>query len=59
VRDWSGEALFGSPEDSGKGFDLLGMLLIDDGDNIWEGATTNMVFGAITNAVANGVILED
>jgi hypothetical protein len=24
VRDWNGEALFGSPQDSGKGFDLLG-----------------------------------
>ncbi len=59
VRDWNGEALFGSPEDSGKGFDLLGTLLIDDGDNIWEGATTNMVMGAITNQVKNGIILEN
>jgi hypothetical protein len=58
VRDWNGEALFGSPTGSGKGFDLLGTLLIDDGDNIWEGATTNMVVGAKTNAVKNGVILE-
>lgn len=58
VRDWSGEALFGSPEGSGKGFDLLGTLVIDDGDNIWEGATTNMVVNGITNAVKNGVILE-
>ncbi len=59
VRDWNGEALFGSPEGSGKGFDLLGTLLIDDGDNIWEGATTNLVMGAITNQVKNGVILEN
>jgi hypothetical protein len=59
VRDWNGEALFGSPEGSGKGFDLLGTMLIDDGDNVWEGATTNMVFGAITNQVKNGVILEN
>ena len=58
VRDWNGEALFGSPEGSGKGFDLLGTLLIDDGDNIWEGATTNMVINGITNAVQNGIILE-
>jgi len=58
VRDWNGEALFGSPEGSGKGFDLLGTLLIDDGDNIWEGATTNMVVNGITNAVKNGIILE-
>jgi hypothetical protein len=58
VRDWNGEALFGSPEGSGKGFDLLGTLLIDDGDNIWEGATTNLVMGTYTNQVKNGVILE-
>ena len=58
VRDWNGEALFGSPEGSGKGFDLLGTLLIDDGDNIWEGATTNMVVNGVTNAVKNGIILE-
>jgi hypothetical protein len=58
VRDWNGEALFGSPDGSDKGFDLLGTLLIDDGDNIWEGATTNMVIGATTNAVKNGIILE-
>jgi hypothetical protein len=58
VRDWNGETLFGSPEGSGKGFDLLGTLLIDDGDNIWEGATTNMVIGVKTNAVKNGVILQ-
>jgi hypothetical protein len=58
VRDWNGEALFGSPEGSGKGFDLLGTLLIDDGDNIWEGATTNMVINGRTNSVKNGVILE-
>jgi len=58
VRDWNGEALFGSPDGSGNGFDLFGTLLIDDGDNIWEGATTNMVIGAKTNEVKNGVILE-
>jgi hypothetical protein len=59
VRDWSGEALFGSPEGSGKGFDLLGMLLIDDGDNIWEGATTNIIMDTSINyPVRNGIIGE-
>lgn len=58
LRDWNGEALFGSPQDSGKGFDLLGTLVIDDGDNVWEGATTNMVVGITTNQVKNGIILE-
>jgi hypothetical protein len=58
VRDWNGEALFGSPDGSEKGFDLLGTLLIDDGDNIWEGATTNMVVNGVTNTVKNGIILE-
>lgn len=54
VRDWNGEALFGG----GKGFDLLGTIIIDDGDNIWEGATTNMVVNGVTNAVRNGFLLE-
>ena len=59
VRDWNGEALFGSPQDSGKGFDLLGMLLIDDGDNIWEGATTNIIMDTSVNyPVRNGIIGE-
>jgi hypothetical protein len=58
VRDWNGEALFGAPDGSGNGFDLLGTLIIDDGDNIWEGATTNMVVNGVTNAVQNGIILE-
>lgn len=58
VRDWNGEALFGSPDGSGKGFDLLGMLLIDDGDNIWEGATTNMTFGPVNYPVRNGIVGE-
>jgi hypothetical protein len=59
VRDWNGEALFGSPEGSGKGFDLLGTLVVDDGDSVWVGANTNMVIGAQTNIVRNGIITED
>lgn len=55
VRDWNGEALFGSPAGSGKGFDLLGTLVIDDGDNVWVGATTNLFFGGITNEFKNGI----
>ena len=55
VRDWSGEALFGSPADSGKGFDLLGTLVIDDDANVWVGATTNIVLSGITNTFANGI----
>jgi hypothetical protein len=59
VRDWSGEALFGAPYDSGKGFDLLGTLVVDDGNNVWVGANTNIVIGSATNIVRNGVITED
>jgi hypothetical protein len=59
VRDWNGEALFGSPEGSNKGFDLLGTLVVDDGDNIWQGSTTNIVVGGVTNEVRNGIILEN
>ena len=55
VRDWNGEALFGSPEGSGKGFDLLGTLVVDDGNNVWVGATTNIVLGGITNEFVNGI----
>jgi hypothetical protein len=59
VRDWSGEALFGAPYDSGKGFDLLGTLVVDDGNEVWVGANTNMVFCGTTNIVRNGAITED
>lgn len=58
VRDWNGEALFGSPEGSGHGFDLLGTLVIDNGNQVWLGATTNIVIGGITNAVQNGIFME-
>jgi len=57
LRDWSGETLFGSPEGSGKGFDLLGMLLIDDDENIWEGANTNIIMDTSVNyPVRNGIL---
>lgn len=55
VRDWSGEALFGAPEGSGKGFDLLGTLVVDDGNNVWVGATTNIVLAGATNEFINGI----
>lgn len=59
VRDWSGEALFGSPAESGRGFDLLGTLVIDDGNEVWAGATTNVVIGSQTNVFRNGIRTED
>jgi len=60
VRDWNGEALFGAPVGSGYGFDLLGTLVVDDGDSVWAGASTNIVIGATTNRFANGInITED
>lgn len=60
LRDWNGEALFGSPSGSGRGFDLLGTLVIDDGDDIWVGATTNIFMGGITNEFKNGInVTED
>ncbi len=60
LRDWNGEALFGSPHGSGKGFDLLGTLVVDDGNNIWVGATTNHVLGGVRNEFRNGInITED
>lgn len=55
VRDWSGEALFGSPAGAETGFDLLGTLVIDDDQNVWVGATTNIVLSGVTNAFANGI----
>jgi hypothetical protein len=60
LRDWNGEALFGSPSGSGRGFDLLGTLVVDDGDDIWVGATTNIFMGGITNEFRNGInVTED
>ena len=60
LRDWNGEALFGSPEGSGRGFDLLGTLVIDDGNDIWVGATTNIVVDIYNSRypVRNGIIGE-
>lgn len=58
VRNWNGEALFGAPYDTGKGFDLLGTLVVDDGNDVWVGVSTNMVVNGVTNVVRNGVILE-
>lgn len=55
TRDWNGEALFGSPAESGKGFDLLGTLVVDDGDNVWVGATTNIILGGVANEFRNGI----
>lgn len=59
VRDWNGEALFGSPEGSGKGFDLLGTLVVDDGNDVWVGATTNVFLGGITNEFKNGINITE
>lgn len=59
TRDWNGEALFGSPAGSGKGFDLLGTLVVDDGDDIWVGATTNAVLGGVTNEFRNGINITE
>lgn len=55
VRDWNGEALFGSPSGSGRGFDLLGTLVVDDGNEVWAGATTNLFIGGATNEFKNGI----
>jgi hypothetical protein len=58
-RDWSGEALFGAPADSGHGFDLLGTLVIDFENAIWVGSTTNVILGTSTNRFRNGIRTED
>lgn len=59
LRDWNGEALFGSPDGSGRGFDLLGTLVIDEGNYIWSGATTNHVLGGVTNEFRNGINITE
>lgn len=59
VRDWSGEALFGSPAGADTGFDLLGTLVIDDDQNVWVGASTNIVIAGVTNAFANGINITE
>lgn len=55
VRDWNGEVLFGSPHGSGKGFDLLGTLVIDADGELWVGATTNHVIGGVEHEFVNGI----
>lgn len=55
VRDWNGEALFGAPHGSGKGFDLLGTLVIDADGELWVGATTNHVIGGAEHEFVNGI----
>lgn len=55
VRDWNGEALFGAPEGSGKGFDLLGTLVIDAGSEVWVGATTNALIEGSECEFRNGI----
>ena len=54
-RDWNGEALFGSPIGSGTGFDLAGLLLIDDGGGLWSGITTNVTLGGMDMVFENGI----
>ena len=54
------DTTFGSPSGSGRGFDLLGTLVVDDGNDIWVGASTNIFMGSITNEFRNGInITED
>lgn len=55
VRDWNGEVLFGAPHGSGKGFDLLGTLVVDDGNNLWVGATTNHMVNGVEHRFKNGI----
>lgn len=58
-RDWNGEALFGSPHGSGGGFDLAGTLVIDDGNNVWVGATTNIILNGVGQSFANGINITE
>ena len=64
VMDWNGEALFGSPAGSGKGFDLAGTIVIDNQLGIWAGRSDDIDFGggeihAFTNGINVTEVLTD
>lgn len=55
VRDHNGEACFGSPRGVNSGFDLFGLVVVDSGDKLWVGVSTNIVIGGVTNQFENGI----
>lgn len=58
LRTWNGEVRFGGPPGSAFGFDIAGILLIDDGNAIWRGLTTNIVFNGEALEHVNGILLN-
>ena len=57
IRDWSGEALFGSPS-AGSGFDLVGVLQVDDDGHVYEGKSGTYTIGGVQVTYTNGIMVE-
>lgn len=58
LRTWDGEVRFGGPLGSSYGFDLAGILLIDNGNAVWQGLTTNIVYNGQTLEHINGICVS-
>ena len=58
LRTWDGEVRFGGPRGSAFGFDLAGILLIDNGNAIWKGLTTNIVHNGELLEHINGICVS-
>ena len=56
-RDWNGELLFGAPIDSGRGFDLSGILVVDDGNEVWVGDSGLKAIDGINYVFTNGICI--
>lgn len=56
-RDWSGEALFGSAS-AGGGFDLVGLLQVDDNGDVYVGRTGTWTIGGQNCTFTNGILIE-
>lgn len=57
VRDWSGEALFGSST-GGAGFDLVGILQVDDNGQVYVGESGTYMLGGTQCVYTNGIMVE-
>ena len=57
VRTWETEARLGGPVGSETGFDISGLLLIDNGAGLWQGRTLSTQIGGEACEFVNGILL--
>lgn len=58
VIDWDREVIFGAPEDSGRGFSIEGVFVVDRDGEIWVGRNYTNIINNVTNVVLNGLEIE-